>query len=435
MAPPPPLQFAARWAHTPGLRARLWAQAAAARLPLLGLGLAATFVLHGTATSLRAVAAVAAAVGLLQAAAGAVAALVIVPAGGRTHALLAWLHARAVAHRLLGGQLAPQLQPLVQLLEGMRARLPAAREALLAQPGVERLQLTTPDGVVLDGYIAGRTGAPAGAPQRLDAARRPVLLYLCGNGEHAELAAGALLATAHAQRGAAVCLVNYRSVGASGGVMSRDGAVLDAATALSYLVHACGFAPARVVVLGHSIGGAFGAEAARCFPGALLVHDRSFSRLSEVALFHVAGPWAAGPLAASPWGTLVRALVRGVVRHVAAWELDAAAHWEHVSARVLVYSPADRVIPLPAQMAAARGLVAGGGGGCEPPPPGAWGEPAGAAGGGAEAAAGEPGTCVLRLGGAAGADQHNRALSPDEERRLWGAIDDHVAGRSLRRAA
>lgn len=456
-----PRRYAVRWAQLPGLRGRLLLQAAQARAAPLALLCGLHYVAAGR-LSWWAAGVYAALTLAVQAAAHAAASLPILPAQRRTCDTVSWLAEHKLLNRLMGGAAREHLAPLVSMLGAMRSSLGPLREGLLGVPGVERLALRTPDGVVLDGVIA-RDAAGGG--------RRPAILYLGGNGEHYEFRADLLL-SAYRRRGYAVALVNYRGVGCSGGTASRDGAVVDAASALAYLVHGCGYDPRQVAVLGHSIGGAFAAEAARAFPGVLVISDRSFANLSGVALYQIAPEAVEGPAAVTWVGTAARWAVRALIRHVALWELDAVAHWGTLPAgsKLVAWSPADAVIPLPAQLAAAleaRGAdISGGGGGGGHVLGGGPASSAAAAASSpssSSSAAGPdavvdtafmrlalpplPGVSARRHGvavdlpshqhappGGEEPDAHNRAFTPDEERRLFAAIERYAAGEPLPRA-
>ena len=335
-----------RWRDCPSLWTSLMARAVADALPVCAATLGTTTLLVGlphipTALTLSCISLA------LQRAAHAAGSLAIVPAQRAVCDSL-----RYVLHHTLLRKLAPTLlaeaAPLLRMLERMETQRQFAAEGMFAVDGAERLCLTTPDGVNLDAVVFGR-GDPG----------LPFVVAVLGNGENFEFRADLLgLRT----RGFGLLLFNYRGVGASGGAMTtRWGATIDTASAIAY-VQSCGVPQHRIIVLGHSIGGAFGVAAACHFPRVCVVSDRSFGRLSTVAQ-HVLAPWAVSatstataasdsarhtPAAAaaqssrststsraSSWkSSAVRAGVR-ILLAVCSWELDSAADWRRWSTAAL----------------------------------------------------------------------------------------------------
>lgn len=226
----------------------------------------------------------------------------------------------------------------------------------------------------------------------------------------------------------AVLLFDYRGVGASGGTASRSGCVIDTAAAVAFAHAVLGFPQERILLFGHSIGGAFSAEAAPFFPHIGIVNDRSFGRLSEVAWYTLAPGFADGRGAAA---RCVRAAISTAVRYVACWELDAGQAWLRIPTwrKAVISHRADGIIPLPTQLeahlAAWHGFL----------PPGAH-----VLGGGRNYAAqaarlGFPmagyglGACISMAGGF-GAEAHNRAMSVPEEERFFRLCVEPLLGYS-----
>jgi pimeloyl-ACP methyl ester carboxylesterase len=268
-------------------------------------------------------------------------------------------------------------------------------------------------------------------------------------GEHYEYCDDLLHFRAH---GFAVLLLNYRGVGESPGPCTRNGAVIDVATALAYLQHGCSIPPNRVIVFGHSIGGGYSAEAAREFAGCLVVNDRSFGTLSGVAQDHVGRMFGADRAAArGSWkAKAFRRGVRALVRAVACWELDSEGHFREFAAqgrpRIILHSRQDRVIPQPYQLhvallnASARGRATSGSeddGGSDEGAGARVAHSAGAARGGRVAVGGgSVAGCVMELTPEQAVrnsrgDAHNRALTPEEKRRLLDLVALFLAGQPL----
>lgn len=162
---------------------------------------------------------------------------------------------------------------------------------------------------------------------------------------------------AFVSHGYAVLTINYRMVGESVGPLSSVGPIIDAATALAYCVHILNVQPQRIVLFGHSIGGAFAAETATLFPQVYVVSDRSFDSLTSVSWVHVGGDTLAAYLQQFRNGpAVVRVLQRSValfLRYLACWHLDASHHWKAVAQdrKCVLYATMDMVIPPHVQLA------------------------------------------------------------------------------------
>ena len=129
-------------------------------------------------------------------------------------------------------------------------------------PGFQRFEMRTPDGVRLTGW---RTEiAPEG----------PVFLYLCGNAgnlsDRTELLARA------AEKQMSVLSFNYRGTGESEGRNSEAHAYDDAALLHRYAAETLKISATRLVIWGHSIGGAVAAELALRAPCAGVVLEATF---------------------------------------------------------------------------------------------------------------------------------------------------------------
>lgn len=148
------------------------------------------------------------------------------------------------------------------------------------------------------------------------------------------------------EEGFVVLQVNYRGVGRSEGLVSHHGAVVDAASVIAYAKFGLGFPEDRIITFGHSIGGAFGAQAASYFPGVLMISDRSFGTLSRAGCHLLCPP----RLASKP---LARHLFHLILRYGACFELDTVSYYQslHADRKLIVCSEDDRIIRAPAQLA------------------------------------------------------------------------------------
>jgi pimeloyl-ACP methyl ester carboxylesterase len=116
--------------------------------------------------------------------------------------------------------------------------------------------------------------------------------------------------------------------------LERDGCVCDCETMIQYVRHGLGVKSHRILLLGHSIGAAFSAQAAAlAHPAVSVCNSRSFSTLSSVvqALAPVFFGLDDGRSAASG---LLRRLGKLLVV-ATGWELDSAAAWHHLTGAFL----------------------------------------------------------------------------------------------------
>lgn len=320
----------------------------------------------------------------------------IVPVQRRSIKLARWLYERREKIRI--PVVVSAVESAHAVLSSITGQLDAARRGMILRvPNSKLLSLRTPDGCVLDGIVVGANNA---------ATARGVIVYLGGNAEHYEM--NPLLQSWN-ERGFVVVHVNPRGIGESTGITTRHGLIIDAATVLSYATgaHGLGFPASKVVVFGHSIGGGIGAEAARFFPGVLVINDRSFGTISQVGIHHFLRDFirAWGP---DDWKSKVLAWgARFYVRHIACFELDSVSQWRLIRShpRVIISSPEDRIIPTPTQLHAM--LVKDG-------------------------ATSEDLGCVMPLDMQyTGADAHNRGLTAGENRRLFALIQRFLDGARL----
>ncbi|MEW5701153.1 MAG: alpha/beta hydrolase [Candidatus Zixiibacteriota bacterium] len=148
-------------------------------------------------------------------------------------------------------------------------------------PGFSSFSTATADGVRITGWHS-----------RLPATG-PVLLYFCGNAGN--LADRTELLSAVALHGLGVVAFNYRGTGESDGSPSEAGVYLDAEAAHAYMTASLGVAPHRIVLWGHSIGGAVATELATRRPCAGLILEaafRSAARMGQRIMFGLPVGWA-----------------------------------------------------------------------------------------------------------------------------------------------
>jgi pimeloyl-ACP methyl ester carboxylesterase len=122
-----------------------------------------------------------------------------------------------------------------------------------------------------------------------------------------------------------VVLFNYRGTGASSGRMSRDGLLKDGEAVYAY-VKSLTSEDKKIVLDGHSLGGAVAAHVAAKNPGCHVLSDRSFSTLSL---------------------TIDKLIVRGLgsLAKGLSWELDSASCWSKITGkRWIVHAPDDGII-------------------------------------------------------------------------------------------
>lgn len=120
------------------------------------------------------------------------------------------------------------------------------QEELLFQkfPG-EKVTLTAPDDATIDAaFFPGEI-------------KDKVIIYTCGNG-------GLWQYLKHDLKrliplGVSILMINPREVGHGEGEMSSEGFALDVYTAFEYLIHEMNIDPNKILLVGHSMGGGYGA--------------------------------------------------------------------------------------------------------------------------------------------------------------------------------
>lgn len=176
----------------------------------------------------------------------------------------------------------------------------------------EERTFATTDGERIHAWFLPAQGEPRGA-----------LLFSHGNAGTIEERLD--LARFFVESRVSVLLYDYRGYGRSSGSPSEQGTYADARAAWKELVEQRGFAPARILLYGESLGGGVAVELAtevRC--AGLILHD-TFSSLADAASYHY--PWLP-----------VRLLLRT--------HYDNLAKIGKVGAPLLlVHSPDDEVVP------------------------------------------------------------------------------------------
>lgn len=80
-----------------------------------------------------------------------------------------------------------------------------------------------------------------------------------------------------------VLIIDYRGYGKSEGVMSEQGAYLDAMAAWKYLIDKRGFQPQQIIIFGRSLGGAIATQLATQVNQRLLIIESTFSSVEDMA--------------------------------------------------------------------------------------------------------------------------------------------------------
>lgn len=130
-------------------------------------------------------------------------------------------------------------------------------------------EVTTADGETLHGWqLPADTNAP-------------VVIYFCGNAGNLE--DRSFLLSGFAGKGIGVVAFNYRGMGESSGSPSEDGVYSDAEAVYRHVTESQGIDPRRVVLWGHSIGGAVASWLATQKPCAGLILESTFRSAKVMA--------------------------------------------------------------------------------------------------------------------------------------------------------
>lgn len=197
---------------------------------------------------------------------------------------------RRWALRILGA-LALAYAALVGGLYAAQERFiyPAPQTRHSPAQGFAAQTLATADGLALQAHWRAPTGG------------RPSIVFFHGNG--GSLALAAQETGAFAAEGYGVLLVEYRGYGGNPGSPSEDGFYRDGRAAMAFLAKQ-GIAPARTVIVGHSLGTGTASQMALEVAPAALILLAPFTSLPDAA---------AGAMPVVP----VRWLVRGQFENIA----------------------------------------------------------------------------------------------------------------------
>ena len=224
------------------------------------------------------------------------------------------------------------------------------------------ITITTPDGEGLSAiYFEGKTSEPRGSTS-VDG---PTLIRFPGNGEAWELFDPGSVRD-YVDHGINVVLFNYRGVNKSlwrpifgkawigelvgrYTTLERDACVCDCDAVVQYVRQGLGVKSEHVLLLGHSIGAAFSAQAAaRAHTDVCVCNSRSFCSLSAVV--QALAPLFFG-LDGKSWLSAALRQVGYVLVHVTGWELDSTSAWSALTGfKWIEYSGGDHIIPPPVQL-------------------------------------------------------------------------------------
>ena len=242
----------------------------------------------------------------------------------------------------------------------IRSMLPSLREAeMSSEKGGKRITINLPSSLFIDNhgndsldgmiYNLNALMERVNGQKSWDAYLRALVIYFGGNGELYEFRAD--LSTWGKRYGLAVLMVNYKGYGESSGNCTRAGTILDCAAIITYATKCLGVPSERIILLGHSIGGAIATETARFFPSSLLINDRSFSSLSSIAR-HMMLPKSLWLPSESKWARIANKTFELIIQYIACYEMQVTDYLSLLNEKnkVVVYHKDDGVIIAPSQL-------------------------------------------------------------------------------------
>jgi hypothetical protein len=182
-----------------------------------------------------------------------------------------------------------------------------------------------------------------------DTDMRALVIYFGGNGEVYEFRND--FSTWASKYGLAVLMMNYTGYAESSGSCSRFGSIRDCAAAVSFATNCLGVPSERIILLGHSIGGALASEIAKFYPSTLLINDRSFSSLSSIAR-HMMLPRKFWLPSTSTSVIIINKIFEYIIRYIACYEMNVTEYLSivHRNNKIVIYHKDDSVIISPSQL-------------------------------------------------------------------------------------
>jgi len=140
--------------------------------------------------------------------------------------------------------------------------------------GHEEVDFRSADGTRLHGWFLEHPSPHA------------TMLFCHGNGEHVAYLAEEM-ELFRERFGVSVMVFDYRGYGKSEGLPNQPGVLADGAAALDWLCKRTDQTPDRIVLMGRSLGGAVAVHLASTRGARLLVLDRTFDSMVDVAAVHM----------------------------------------------------------------------------------------------------------------------------------------------------
>lgn len=202
----------------------------------------------------------------------------------------------------------------------------------------KNVSIEVSEGVLLDAMLL-QTETREGEPVVLKDERWT--MWLLGNGSYYEFILDMLGKYATEVNTNILCF-NYRGVGRSTGVPTSGTDLVDDARAVLQYIISKGVDMDKILIHGHSLGGAVGTLVRAQYPGPL-INDRSFSSLNAVPQTWIR-ELLPPAVAISPVQPALSSFVQSLIEFMG-WSLDAAHAWRSLSTeRVCLYHMHDEII-------------------------------------------------------------------------------------------